>query len=196
MQEVMIKRAKELLADGTVNRVLAWKKGDTFYDVTPAVFETEAELSDMVYGCFCGSNLSKYLVKETANEGKILVFLKPCDTYSFNELVLEHRIVRENVYAVGIECNGKVDAESLRAAGAKGLVSAECDGEKVTVQTLYGEKVFNKEDVLLEKCKSCKRCMGLGCPAISMKDGKAHIDTTLCVGCGVCRQLCAFDAIV
>ena len=46
-----------------------------------------------------------------------------------------------------------------------------------------------------EKCKSCKRCMTLGCPAISMKDGKAKIDTTLCVGCGVCNQLCAFDAI-
>ena len=47
-----------------------------------------------------------------------------------------------------------------------------------------------------DKCKSCKRCMGLGCPAVSMKDGKAHIDATLCVGCGVCKQLCAFDAIV
>ncbi len=47
-----------------------------------------------------------------------------------------------------------------------------------------------------DKCKSCKRCMTLGCPAISMKDGKARIDATLCVGCGVCKQLCAFDAIV
>ena len=46
-----------------------------------------------------------------------------------------------------------------------------------------------------DKCKSCKRCMTLGCPAISMKDGKAKIDATLCVGCGVCKQLCAFDAI-
>ncbi len=45
-----------------------------------------------------------------------------------------------------------------------------------------------------EKCRSCRRCMGLGCPAISMK-GKARIDSTLCVGCGVCGQLCAFDAI-
>ncbi len=47
-----------------------------------------------------------------------------------------------------------------------------------------------------DRCKSCKRCMGLGCPAISLKDGKARIDNTLCVGCGVCKQLCAFDAIV
>ena len=50
--------------------------------------------------------------------------------------------------------------------------------------------------VAADKCRSCKRCMGLGCPAISMKDGKARIDATLCVGCGVCKQLCAFDAIV
>ena len=46
-----------------------------------------------------------------------------------------------------------------------------------------------------EKCRSCKRCMGLGCPAVSMKNGKARIDKTLCVGCGVCEQLCAFGAI-
>ena len=51
-------------------------------------------------------------------------------------------------------------------------------------------------NVNADKCRSCKRCMGLGCPAISFKDGKAKIDNTLCVGCGVCKQLCAFDAIV
>jgi len=45
-----------------------------------------------------------------------------------------------------------------------------------------------------DKCRSCKACMKLGCPAISMKNGKAAVDATLCVGCGVCRQLCAFDA--
>ena len=47
-----------------------------------------------------------------------------------------------------------------------------------------------------DKCKSCKRCMALGCPAISFKGGKAIIDSTLCVGCSVCKQLCAFDAII
>ena len=46
-----------------------------------------------------------------------------------------------------------------------------------------------------EKCKSCKACMQIGCPAISMKDGKAVIDRTQCVGCNVCKQLCKFDAI-
>lgn len=46
-----------------------------------------------------------------------------------------------------------------------------------------------------ENCVGCKSCMRLGCPAISMKDKKAMIDNTLCVGCNVCRQLCKFDAL-
>jgi len=45
-----------------------------------------------------------------------------------------------------------------------------------------------------DKCKGCKGCMKIGCPAISIKNGKAHIDATQCVGCGVCEQLCAFGA--
>lgn len=46
-----------------------------------------------------------------------------------------------------------------------------------------------------EKCRGCKACMNIGCPAISMENGKAKIDNTLCVGCGVCKQLCKFDAL-
>ena len=46
-----------------------------------------------------------------------------------------------------------------------------------------------------DKCRSCKLCMKIGCPAISMVDGKATIDNTLCTGCGVCTQLCKFGAM-
>ena len=46
-----------------------------------------------------------------------------------------------------------------------------------------------------DKCRSCKKCMTLGCPAISFKEGKARIDQTLCVGCEVCKGLCPFGAI-
>ncbi len=45
-----------------------------------------------------------------------------------------------------------------------------------------------------DKCVGCKSCMKIGCPAISMKDGKAAIDATLCVGCNVCSQLCPVGA--
>ncbi len=46
-----------------------------------------------------------------------------------------------------------------------------------------------------ENCKGCKMCLKLGCPAISMKNGKASIDHTQCVGCGICKELCKFDVI-
>jgi len=57
--------------------------------------------------------------------------------------------------------------------------------------------VKHKKPILADhdKCVDCKACMKIGCPAISIVDKKAHIDNTLCTGCGVCAQLCKFDAL-
>ena len=46
-----------------------------------------------------------------------------------------------------------------------------------------------------DKCKKCKLCMKLGCPAISADENGVKIDLTQCNGCGLCMQLCKFDAI-
>ena len=46
-----------------------------------------------------------------------------------------------------------------------------------------------------DKCRGCRSCLRVGCPAISMENGKAVIDRTQCVGCTVCAQVCPFDAI-
>ncbi len=50
-------------------------------------------------------------------------------------------------------------------------------------------------EVNTDKCVGCKMCMKIGCPAISIKNGKAVIDNTLCTGCGVCEQLCNLRAL-
>ena len=57
--------------------------------------------------------------------------------------------------------------------------------------------VKHKKPILADsdKCVGCKACMKIGCPAISIVDKKARIDNTLCTGCGVCAQLCKFDAL-
>ena len=157
MQSEMMKRASELLADGTVVRVLGWKNGEFVYDPTPAVFDSaEALEKDFVYHDFCGSNLSKYLIKLSKLEGKTLVFLKPCDSYSFNQLLTEHRIKRENVYIIGVPCDGKLDPDKVREAGAEGILGITTDGDTVKAETMYGEVSVSKKDCLLERCEVCK----------------------------------------
>lgn len=158
MQEAMIKRACELLNDGSVQRVLGHRRGEFVYDVTPAVFTSCEELeAEFVMNTFCVSNLSKYLVKENAKEGKTLVFLKPCDTYSFNQLISEHRVSREKVYVIGVECNGMVDIETMRRNGISGVKSVSANGDGTfTVESVYGNETYPAEKVCCEKCLSCK----------------------------------------
>ena len=113
---------------------------------------------------------------------------------------------------------GKIDLEALCRAMGFNRVSVvdpynldECD--RVLKEELAAKEpsviISRRPCVLLKyvekkppfeidrsKCVSCKSCMKIGCPSISIKDGKAHIDSTLCVGCGVCAQMCKFDAFI
>ena len=153
LESLMIEKAKNLLASGEVTRVLGWKKGEFGYDVEPAVFSSEKDLDSFVYNVFCGANLSKYLVQETKKEGKILVFLKPCDSYSFNQLIKEHRINKDKVYTVGVECQGKVDANKLKQNGIEIVESFVEEVEKVTING----KEFAKDEIILGKCSVCEK---------------------------------------
>ncbi len=160
MQELIV-RIKELLADGKVTRILGWKKGDFFYDPQPAYFETEKDLEEFVYNGFCGANLSKYMIEASKLEGKTLICLKPCDTYSFQQLMAEHRIDREKAYIIGVGCKGKLDIEQIKITGIKGVtgvsgaeLSDSC--EELTLETLYGEKKVAYTDAMLERCSVCK----------------------------------------
>ena len=160
MREVelkMIERAKQLLESGEVARVIGWKKGDFCYDPSPASFESVDELKDFVYDWFCGANLSKYLIAMAKKEGKTAVFLKPCDTYSFNQLVKEHRINRENVHVIAVECLGKLDIEKMKALGASFVSAVEVNEGVVKAVSPVGETTFAKADVMLGKCAVCNK---------------------------------------
>ena len=160
MREQLIDKAVSLLNNGTVTAVLGWGKGEFDYDVTPTVYTTEEDLrANFVWSDFCGANFSKYLVKKTDRlEGKLLVFLKPCDTYSFNQLLTEHRFDREKVYAVGIPCNGMADIAKIKAITGEGISSVDTTGEKIAVTTIYEDApvMVDPKDVLAERCINCK----------------------------------------
>lgn len=155
MQRVK-EKALELLRNGTVDRLFGWRSGEFFYDLTPGVFECVEEVErEFCYGVFAGANLSKYLIEESRKGGKVGVFLKPCDSYSLVQLLKEHRVRRENVHVVGVQCSGMCDMEKLRARGLTGITAVEENGTLI-VSSLYGVQRVTKDEVLLDKCKSCK----------------------------------------
>ena len=216
-RDALIQKANELLTNGTVTRVLGWKKGEFSYDVTPAIFTSVEDMNaNFVFDDFAGANFSKYLVKETRKEeGKVLVFLKPCDTYSFNQLLTEHRFDREKVYAVGIPCDGMVDINAIKLALGDGIVSVNTDTDTLKVETLYdGTKEIAKADVLLERCKNCKSKKHVAFDELLGEDGEVvennrfdqvaqlekmsaderfafwQNELSRCIRCNACRDAC------
>lgn len=155
LSELMLAKAKEILDSGKADRVIGWKQGDFYYDVSPATF-TKDNLDGFVYNSFCGANLSKYLVAECKKPGNIAIFLKPCDSYSFNQLLTEHRIDKDRIWVVAIECQGKLDVNKLNAAGITGITDIEEDGFNLNVKTIYGDKTVARGDYMLLKCTTCK----------------------------------------
>ena len=112
---------------------------------------------------------------------------------------------------------GKIDLESLcRAIGINRVRVVDPYNLKECDEAIREELAANEPSVIIsrrpcallknvkhnppvkvdpDKCRNCKSCMRIGCPSISIKNGKAVIDETLCVGCDVCTQLCGFGAI-
>ena len=215
-REILVSKAAEMLKSGAVDRVLGWKAGEFDYDVTPAVFtDAEGIEKDFVWGDFCGANFSKYLIKETGKtESRVLVFLKPCDTYSFNQLLTEHRFDREKVYAVGVPCSGMADISKIKAC-AEGISSVDDSNEKIVLDTLYDGKItVDKNDVLAERCVNCKSKKHVAYDELLGDDGEvidsARFDEvekiekmtpderfsfwqgelSRCIRCNACRDVC------
>ncbi len=214
MQRVK-EKALALLQSGTVDRVIGWRAGEFFYDLTPSVFTTAEDVEkNFVWSVFSAANVSKYLIAESKKGGKVAVFLKPCDSYSFVQLQKEHRIARENVYAVGVQCDGMCDVEKLKAAGCKGVTAVTESEDMLHVQTLYGEKTVNKADALLARCTVCKSKKIVGCDELLGEQGEdcgdARFDVVAeleamtpeerfafwrgelsrCIRCNACRNVC------
>lgn len=210
MQELsakMIQRAKELLSEGKVQRVVGWKKGLFDDDITPGTFSSAEELDkEFIYDKNCAANLSKYLVKITreietkksttrmnntmakqrdpnAAEAPIpsevvLVFLKPNDSYSFTQLLKENRIARGDVYAIGIPCQDSLDG---------GSVCESCAGKKhVSCDELLGvEETENAgESKRLEVLERFEKMTA---------DERSEFwknEFSRCIRCNACRNVC------
>ena len=208
MQEKLIEKAKSLLADGKVQKVLGWKKGLFDEDITPAVCTSAEELDkDFVFNKYCKANLSKYLVKITreievkksttrmnntmakqrdpnAQDAPIpsevvLVFLKPSDTYSFTQLLKENRITRKDVYAVGVPCQDTLDG---------GELCESCTGKKhVSCDELLG---VDENEEASPNTKRMEEVSKLEAMTSEQRFEFWRNELSRCIRCNACRNVC------
>lgn len=182
--DAVLARAKELLSNGTVNRVIGWEKGLFEDDQTPRIFTSVEELDkNFVYDEYSVATVSKYLIKETKKEGKILAFLKANDTYSFNQLIKEHRVNRENVYIVAVPSNseaqkgkihvvydeimdsdGKITSKKEESQEDKEAFNKERFEMVAKLEAMTADERFAFWQNELSKCIRCNACRNV-CPA-------------------------------
>jgi TPP-dependent indolepyruvate ferredoxin oxidoreductase alpha subunit len=106
--------------------------------------------------------------------------------------------IEQIVRAVGVDKVITVDPYDIHAttAAVKEMVNHKGPSVIISKRSCPLTIERGKPYEVLEKCNNCGVCTkAYGCPAISVVNGKAKIDTTLCSGCGVCQKVCPFDAI-
>ncbi len=108
--------------------------------------------------------------------------------------------LEELCHAVGIERVRVVDPYNMKETEEAVLEELSVKAPSVIISRrpcalLKYVKHKPALSVNTDKCKSCKMCLKIGCPAISFRNSKAEIEKTQCVGCGICREMCRFDAI-
>ena len=187
MIQAMKDKAQELLRTGAVDQVLAWKEGSLPCYPEPHFFTTVESVAQLTYSQFCTANLSRYLID---NKGrKTLVFLRPCDAYSYNQLLKENQVARADAYIIGIGCPGCVAVED---GEDKGLLEGCLHCTKTTFPPICDEVL---EGDLMPRTTTDPDSRFQAVTALEALDDaeryafwQGHF--AQCIRCNACRNVC------
>ncbi|MFZ5590625.1 MAG: Coenzyme F420 hydrogenase/dehydrogenase, beta subunit C-terminal domain [Bacillota bacterium] len=146
--------ARKLLEEKTVDLVIGFASGSLPLRSTPCFIRKPEDAAKLVFDAGCENNLANYLRQR---DEKVAVVAKGCDTRAIVVLLQENQIKRDNLYIIGVPCQGMVDRVKIEALlDGKDLLAAEVQGEAVTLKTAAGEKQVALVDVLHDTCKTCQ----------------------------------------
>jgi len=149
--------AKRLLESGEVKRVIGYREGRAPYHVAPHFAETPEECEALILTPFCTQNLVRYLRGLKPEDGKVAVVVKGCDARAINALIAEHQLTRDQVYLLGVPCEGLVDVEKLaKKVNLAQVQEVQVKGEEVVVRTAEGEQRFAARELLEDCCLVCE----------------------------------------
>ncbi|MCL2603723.1 MAG: 4Fe-4S binding protein [Defluviitaleaceae bacterium] len=181
-------RAREMLASGEVTQVLAWEAGEFPNYPAPAFFKDENACGRILYDRFCTANLSKFMIEASRNEGKTLVFLRPCDAYSLTQLIKENQVNREKAYIIGVGCEGCVTVYEGEECG----LLESC---LVCIKTDYPiyDELIGTENNPRTATTGTERFEGV--TRVEETDASARYgfwqtQLSRCIRCNACRNIC------
>jgi len=184
----LVELAKELLESGKVSLIIGYTaKGDNA--TYPFIAHTAADAEKLVFNHHCVNNLSVYINRlDIPEAGKIGIVVKGCDVRAVSMLIQESQIKRENVYIIGVNCNGVV--KDVDMEWKKENVAQKCAVCEVRTPKLYDELVGELEE--FDKPEPTAMQIIDKIEAMTPKERWAFWQEQFdkCIKCYACRQVC------
>jgi len=146
--------AKKLFEEKKVDLVVGFAEGSLPLRGTPFFARTPEEAEKLTWNRGCENNLANYLRKR---QEKVAVVAKGCDVRSIVALIKENQINRDNLYIIGVPCNGMIDSKKVeQLLGGKEVLEVEDNGDTVVLKGKDFSETANVADLLHNSCKDCR----------------------------------------
>ena len=144
--------ARQLLAEGKVDVVIGYEKGSLPLKATPCFVRTAQDVEKLIWDETCEYNLAAFSYKVP---GKKAIVAKGCDSRALVVLMQENQIKREDLYIIGVSCQGVVDKRKIENELGEILEATIADG-KISVKGMSGDGVFAFAEVKDSTCETCR----------------------------------------
>ncbi len=145
--------ASRLLKNKEVDVFIGYRKGTVPMMNEPVLIDDPGKADTLYWDSFCALNLCNYLTKRT---DKIGIVATGCNSRNIVTHIVENQIKREQLYIVGIPCEGMIDHRAvMRAVKQKEILEIQENGDQFTVKGKDFEETFEKQKFLQNNCATC-----------------------------------------
>ena len=180
---------KDLLQNGTVKVIIGYAEGTTPNRTKPFIARTPEDAEKLVYNKYCVNNLAVYLTrKEHKGKGSIGIVAKGCDVKAIIQLIQENQINKDDVYIIGVNCNGVV--ADLGKEFSPQTMAVKCGNCLVRTPALYHTLLGKIEDMVKPEDENLKMIQSFDAMTSEQKWEFWEKEFEKCVKCYACRQTC------